>query len=237
VLDGDGLQVVFQPIVRLTDRAVVGYEGLSRFDGRPTRSPDRWFEEAAEVGLLVSLELAAVRAAMERLHALPGDAYFSINLSPATAASSAFEETLTVMAASRIVLEITEHAVVEDYGALNASLRKFRDLGVRLAIDDAGAGFASLRHILLLRPDVIKLDISLTRDIDKDDSRRSLARALISFATDVGADIVAEGIETGPELEALLDLGVLFGQGFYTGRPAPATDSSSPSPETRRRSA
>ena len=98
------------------------------------------------------------------------------------------------------------------------------DRGVRLAIDDAGAGFSSFRHIVHLKPDIIKLDISLTRDIDVDLHRQSLASTLVDFATRTGTTIVAEGIETGPQLNALRAIGVPTGQGFHLGRPGPLRD-------------
>jgi EAL domain-containing protein (putative c-di-GMP-specific phosphodiesterase class I) len=123
--------------------------------------------------------------------------------------------------AGRIVVEITEHERVEDYALLGSALDHLRMLGARIAIDDAGAGFASLRHTLQLSPDIIKVDISLTRDIDKDRAKRALASALISFADEMGMSIVAEGIETKTELATLLELGVPFGQGFYLAKPAP----------------
>src|SRR5262249_15808220 len=123
--------------------------------------------------------------------------------------------------ASRIVVEVTEHMPVEDYNALNRALERVRALGVRLAIDDAGAGFASLRHILQLAPDFVKLDRTLIDDIERDRSHQALAAGLISFAKKIEATIVAEGIERKAQLRALRDLGVSCGQGFLLARPAP----------------
>lgn len=123
--------------------------------------------------------------------------------------------------ADRVVLEITEHDAVEDYEGLVGALTPLRARGTRVAIDDAGAGFASLRHTLQLAPDIVKVDISLTRDIDTDRGRRALAKALISFADEMGMTIVAEGIESEAELKTLRDLGVKYGQGFYLAEPAP----------------
>jgi len=175
---------------------------------------------AADVGLLEELELAAIREAVARLELLPSPTYLSLNLSPATARSADFEASLLGLPGERTVLEITEHARVPDYLALRQALAHFRAGGVRLAIDDAGAGFASLRHILHLEPDIIKLDISITRNVDADRSRRALAAALASFGEEMGIELVAEGIETQAELEALRALGVGHGQGYFIGRPA-----------------
>ena len=135
--------------------------------------------------------------------------------------SDAFLGEITGRPGRRVVMEVTEHARVDDYDALNLSLQLLREQGVRLAIDDAGAGFASLQHIVRLSPDFIKLDITLTRNIDADPVRRALATAMISFASEIGAAIIAEGIETEAEFQTLLGLGVPFGQGFYFGDPAP----------------
>jgi EAL domain-containing protein (putative c-di-GMP-specific phosphodiesterase class I) len=92
---------------------------------------------------------------------------------------------------------------------------------VRLAVDDAGAGFATLQHILRLQPDLIKLDLSLTRDIDKDPVRRALASSLVSFAREINAQLIAEGVETAEELETIRALGIAFGQGYHLARPQP----------------
>ena len=220
VLAGDGLSMVFQPIVDLTSHSAVGMEALARFPSPPPR-PDLWFEEAGAVGLRDELEVAALRAALDKLPSLPGDTYLSVNLSPETTISSDGQRALASVPPDRVVVEITEHARVEDYDVLGEALGPLRRQGARLAVDDAGAGFASLSHILRLAPDIIKLDITLTRDIDHDSARRALASGLIAFATEIGASIVAEGIETAEELETLRALGVTLGQGYFLGRPAP----------------
>ena len=123
--------------------------------------------------------------------------------------------------AQRLVLELTEHAVVQDYASLQVALHPLRQRGVRVAIDDAGAGYASMRHILQVRPDIIKLDMSLTRGIDQDFQRRAMASALIAFARETGSVIVAEGVETEAELAQLKRLGAANAQGFLLGRPKP----------------
>jgi len=221
LVDGKGLSVVFQPMVDLAMARVIGLEALVRFDSTRARPPTGWFEQAASLGLLTELELAAARAGLAHVKDLPGDAFLSLNLSPATATSSQFLHEIAGLPGHRVVIEITEHARVEDYETLNQSIRRLRDEGVRLAIDDAGAGFASLQHIVRLSPDFIKLDITLTRGVDKDPVRRALATALISFAWEIGAAIIAEGIETEAEFNTLRGLGVPYGQGFYLGEPAP----------------
>jgi EAL domain-containing protein (putative c-di-GMP-specific phosphodiesterase class I) len=211
---------VFQPIVDLRTLEVVGLEALARFGGRPTRPPDKWFKEAGDVGMRIDLELATARAALMGRMRLSGDVYLAVNISPDTAVSPSFPMFLSEEDVDGVVFEISEHAQVEDYDELNAVLADVRARGGRLAIDDAGAGFASLQHILRLSPDLIKLDMGLTRDVDSDPARRALASALASFADEIGAGLIAEGIETAAELEELRELGVSFGQGFHIGEPA-----------------
>lgn len=225
ILQNGGPQIVFQSIFDLTNSHVVGREALSRFPGHPSRTPDLWFADAAAVGLRVDLEIAAVRAAVAQADVRAGG-FMSLNLSPEVLSSVRFLRVLPELPSRHVVLEITEHAPVEDYETLAHSLERLRAEGIRLAIDDAGAGFASLRHILRLAPDFIKLDISLTRGIDGDQARRALASALISFASEIGATIIAEGIESQAEVEALLGLGVVYGQGFHLAWPTPVANGS-----------
>ena len=221
VMSGGDLRMVYQPMSRLDTGVIVGYEALARFHLPPPRSPEQWFAEATGVGLGIELEMLAVERALADLDRLPEGTFLSVNVSPNTAASARFKAILQGVPLERLVIEITEHAPVDDYAALGRALDALRREGARLAIDDAGAGFASLRHVLRLTPDMIKLDVSLTRRIDTDPVRRALATSLIGFAGEVGATILAEGIETRWEVDALVKLGVRYGQGFHLARPAP----------------
>lgn len=210
----------FQPIVDLRSGNAIGTEALSRFADGSARAPDEWFAEAAEVGLGIDLEVAALDSALEQLPQLPSGLYLSLNASVETIMSDDFESRLDDVPAERIVLELTEHTEVSDYANFAQGLETLRSQGVRLAVDDTGAGFSSLQHVLNLRPDIIKLDVGLTRGIDRDPARRALGRALLTFGLDAyDASIVAEGIETEGELEVLRALGCPCGQGFYLGRP------------------
>jgi EAL domain-containing protein (putative c-di-GMP-specific phosphodiesterase class I) len=211
------LTTALQPIVDLDSGRVIGVESLARFSD--CRSPDVHFAEAGSSGGKVALELAAVRAGLERLGELPPSAYLTLNVSPETATTPELAELFEDAPTKRIVLELTEHDPVKDYGALKQRLAGLRARGLRVAIDDAGAGFASMRHVLALRPDVIKVDISIIRGIDADDQRREFVRALVSFAKATDCTLVAEGIETREELAAVRALGVAAGQGFWLGRP------------------
>ncbi|MEO3386983.1 EAL domain-containing protein [Mesorhizobium sp. CAU 1741] len=215
---------VYQPICDIRLGGPVGFEALCRFAGEPYRSPDKWFAEAVEAGLGIELELAVLQAALVGLKVLPASTYVSFNASPETIVSGKLVDAFGDAPRERIVLEVTEHAPVADYEQLGAALRPLRDSGVRLAVDDAGAGFSSLQHIVQLNPDIIKLDMALTRSVDADPARRALASALIHFAHEMGSTIVAEGIESEAELSTLGMLGITKGQGFLLGRPVPLQD-------------
>jgi EAL domain-containing protein (putative c-di-GMP-specific phosphodiesterase class I) len=221
VLAAGGPDIVFQPIVDLRDGRVVGVEALARFHVEPKRGPDFWFDEAWKAGLGLDLELAALVAALRSADPLlAGGLRVSVNLSPEAVVSTEFLEFLPTLRTNLLLVEITEHAQVDDYDALAIRVGKLRELGGKLAVDDVGAGFASLQHILRLGPDEIKLDVGLTRGIDVDRARRALALGFVPFAAELGCSVVAEGIETRGELDALRSLGVSLGQGYFLGRPA-----------------
>jgi len=214
-----GLAMVYQPFVSLSDRRIVGAEALARFAGKPPRPPSLWFTEAEEVGRLGELELHAINLALAALRDFPASAFLSVNISPETAMSPDFVGLLRRVPADRFVVELTEHNRIQDYDTLLAALAPFRSRGGRIAIDDAGAGYAGLQHILRLEPDIIKLDIALTKGIDNDPARRSLASSLVQFAAEIDATLIAEGIETADELIELAALGIPWGQGYFLARP------------------
>jgi EAL domain-containing protein (putative c-di-GMP-specific phosphodiesterase class I) len=212
-------RVLLQPVVRLATAEVAGYEALSDISARDVRSADSWFRDAAVLGLGEEFELVLLTLALEELSTLPPNVYLSVNVSPHTVLSSQLPALLSAFDGERLVLELTEHAPVDDYAALNTALKRLRRKGIRLAVDDAGAGFSSLNHILLIRPDIVKLDVSLIRDVDSDVARRSLVSGLCHFASEIGADCIAEGVETDAQARALRELGVGFGQGWHLGPP------------------
>jgi EAL domain-containing protein (putative c-di-GMP-specific phosphodiesterase class I)/AmiR/NasT family two-component response regulator len=219
VMERGGLEIAFQPIVELDSREVVGHEALSRFAPSPKRGPAQWFAEAHDVGLGVELELFAIRMACERSRLLPRNSFMAVNVSPVTAVRPDLLELLDCAHVDHVVLEVTEHAPVEDYPRFRVAVGRMREHGARLAIDDAGAGFASLRHILELNAELIKLDGSLTHSLEADPRRRSLAAALIEFGRESGAAVLAEHIESELQLCELRRLGVTYGQGYHLGRP------------------
>lgn len=220
VLSDRAINMVYQPIFDLSKGQVAGFESLARFPSTPTRTPDRWFNDAHLVGRGVELELLAIEQALQIFPLLNDGLDIGINASPETVLDPRLEQLLDKYGkADHIVLEITEHAAVERYEEIAARLKPYRDRGLQIAVDDAGAGYASFRHILNLEPDRIKLDMSLTRDIDIDPARRALAAALIHFSADTGSTLVAEGVETAAEVATLLELGVEKAQGYFLGRP------------------
>ena len=222
VLRGEGLHVVFQPVVSLEDGALAGVEALARFGPEGTGSPAPWFLDAEAAGLGVALELVAARHALAAGRDLPG--FLSLNFSATTICTPGFADLLAGVDPARVVVEVSEHEEVADYDPVLAALRPFRERGLRIAVDDAGAGFASLRHVVQLTPDVIKLDISLVRGIDADPVRQALAVALTTFARSTGAQVVAEGVETEQERAVLAAAGVGLMQGWLSGAGAPAAE-------------
>lgn len=220
-LRGGELVMVFQPVLDVGGGGVVGVEALARFPAEPVRGPESWFAEASRVGLGVALELAAVRQALACLDRIPPPLFLSVNVSPATLVSREFAVAVGPEHCPRLVLELTEHVPVENYEPLTAAAAGFRRHGARLAVDDTGAGYAGLRHLLALGPEVVKLDGFLTRGVDGDPARRALAGALEQFTRETGARLIAEGVETAAELAALRGLGVCWAQGYHLGRPQP----------------
>jgi len=220
-IDSGGVKAVYQPIVELESHRPVGYEALARIIASPIQGPDAWLADAASVGMGLELERVALRAALAGLVELPDDCFLSVNLGPTAILDGEVIRLLEAAEPSRTVVEITEHRSIDDYGLISRALAPLRSRGLRLAVDDAGAGYASLRHLLEIRPDLIKLDASLTRGIDVEPGRRALAKALIAFARATDASLVAEGIETATERAELERLGVALGQGYHLGKPGP----------------
>lgn len=213
------LTTAFQPIFDISDLTCVGFEALARLP--EMESPAGWFSEAYELGLGFEVEMLAVRRAVE---SAPPGAVIAVNCGPMSLQSRELDELIRSdgVDASRLILELTEHAVVDDYPSLTSALAGLRERGARVAIDDTGSGFASLRHVLALKPDIVKLDRSLIADIDRDTSCQELVRSLANFSQETGVVLVAEGVERAEELELCRDLGVDWAQGYLLGRPQPA---------------
>ncbi|MFC4066276.1 sensor domain-containing phosphodiesterase [Actinoplanes subglobosus] len=220
--DPEAMYVVLQPIVDIDGRRIAGMEALARFNAEPKRTPDLWFAEAWEVDLGIDLELHAIDLACRRLPELPAHGYLSINLSAQTLTDPRLLAMLSGLGdqASRVVVEVTEHTAIDDYSRVADVLDRIRAMGARLAVDDAGAGYASMQHILRLRPDIIKLDRSIIADNDLDPARFALIGAMANFAVSLGMVVIAEGVETSGELAALTENQICHAQGYYLARPA-----------------
>lgn len=220
IIRSGGPTIVLQPIVALNDGARVGAEALSRFPSEWGKTPDAVFAEATSIGIGIELELLAGRCAAAQLSQISG--YLAINFSPETILDERCLALLADLQIERIVLELSEHDPVEDYGVLSRAIAPLRKMGMRLAIDDVGAGFSSLRHILLTAPDLIKLDRSIVAGVSEDPVLDTLVRSLVNFGHGAGAVVVAEGVETREDAAVLRAAGVDFGQGWTFARPGSA---------------
>ncbi len=222
VLRDGSIVPFYQPIVSIATGQYVGYEALARFSESHPQGVAGWFGEAFSVGLGTDLEWLAVVNALPFLDTAGPDTFLALNMSPASIALLQDRMLCEPALCPRIVIELTEHVPIEDYSAVHRALQDIRGHGARLAADDLGSGYAGFRHLIALQPDVIKLDMSLVRGIHRSRAQRALARALVAFAADVGAQVVAEGVEESAELEVLRDLDVPWAQGYYLGAPQPA---------------
>jgi EAL domain-containing protein (putative c-di-GMP-specific phosphodiesterase class I)/CheY-like chemotaxis protein len=222
VLRDQTLAPVFQPVVDLDTHAVVGHEALARFVLPDERGPAGWFSDAFKVGLGVELEWLAATNALPFLDSAMPPTFLAVNLSPASVLHIREQQLCPATLCPRIVIELTEHVPVEDYDAIHESLQDMQQHGARLAADDLGAGYAGFRHLIALEPDIIKLDISLVSGIHRSRGARALTKALVAFAADVDAVVIAEGVEEDVEAVELREIGVQWAQGNYLGRPAPS---------------
>lgn len=216
---GDAIVPVYQPVVSLTTGRVVGYEALARFPDHPGWSPAAWFAQAHACGLGPQLEAAALRAAIDCVDR-PLGTHLSLNISP-SALSSAPVKAALPQDLTDIVIELTEHEALSDDLSLDDALGDLRRRGARIAIDDAGAGYAGLKSVVWIRPDVVKLDRGLIHAIHTDSARVALVESFVRFARRVGAVVCAEGIETIEDLTLVANLDVQLGQGFALARPGP----------------
>jgi PAS domain S-box-containing protein len=218
VLSAAAFHPVFQPIVDLDSREVVGYEALSRFDSG--QRPDLCFADAWSVGLGPDLELATAEMAVAVAKRLPAGRWLEVNVSPRLLADPERLRALLLRTERPIVIEITEHETISDYGAIREVIHGLGN-DVRLAVDDAGAGIANLGHIVELRPDLVKIDISLVRSVNTNLGRQAVVVGMRHFARTAGCRLVAEGVEIEAEAATLAQLGVKLGQGYLFGHPEP----------------
>ncbi len=233
ILRDRAIEPVFQPVASLTTGRLIGYEALARFPDGPQRPPSTWFAQANACGLGPQMEAAAIQAALE-VPGRPRGTHLAVNVSPSALSTDVVRGVLPDDL-SGIVIELTEHEVYVGDSLLADSLADLRERGARIAIDDAGAGYAGLKQVMWVRPDIVKLDLELTRAIHADPVRMALVESLVRFARRVGATVCAEGIEDHDDIEVLANLDVPWGQGYALGRPSPPwTRISPPAAETCR---
>lgn len=226
-LSSGGVVTALQPTVSVSTGLLMGVEVLSRFNVPGSdRSPECWFVEAARSGLGIELDVHAALGGLRAARVLPADAYVSINLSTGTILWPGIADCLatTPIDSARIVIEVTEHEPVADYARLEEALQPLRDRGMRVAVDDAGSGYASLRHILKIAPDFIKLDRSIISAVDSGAAHRAITAAIVTFARETDSTVIAEGVETTSELAILRELGVTAAQGYLFQRPTTNPD-------------
>lgn len=223
---GGGFEVAYQPVIDMGTGDCIGLEALARFP-EPYHMPPRTFGAAERVGLGVELEVAVARRALEILPALSPGQLLALNVSPAALLNCEVWEGMWrdgTLPLARLVVEVTEHAAVSAYASLRGELQPLRERGLRIAVDDAGAGYASLRHILELRPDFIKLDRWLIDGLAEDRARRVAVGSFVALARELGAGVIAEGIERPEDLAAVSELGIDLAQGYLLGRPTSDRD-------------
>ncbi len=218
-VNGLGVTAHYQPVVDLERGTIVGYEALARFSGW-SGSPEAWFEAARRHGCEAALEAATLVAGLSARHDLPADTFLSVNLGPAVLAAPEVWSVLdSAGSLAGVVVELTEHVRVDSYADLAPLLDRLRELGALIAIDDAGAGYAGLRHVLAIRPDFVKIDRDLVHGLGRDEARRAMVESLGALAGRLDAWVIAEGVETEEELHTLIDLGIPLAQGYHLARP------------------
>jgi EAL domain-containing protein (putative c-di-GMP-specific phosphodiesterase class I)/GGDEF domain-containing protein len=228
VLDAESIRTLVLPIFDLTTADVIGYEALSRGpEGGEFEHPDKLFSAAYDADLVMRLERVCRKRAFSVARDMPDGRKLFVNIEPEAVGDPQLRDVMSMqlvegrtLAPSEIVLELTERSAVNDFSAFRSTLEYLRALGFAIAVDDAGAGYGSLQALAEVRPEWLKVDLSLIRGVDADDVRAKLVESLVTFAASVGSHLIAEGIETEAELATLRELGVRFGQGFLLGRPS-----------------
>lgn len=227
IISSGGVRTLVHPIFRLDDLSIIGYEALSRGpEGTEFERPDKLFKIAYDADSVIRLERLCRQRAFETAVSLPEGKMLFINIEPEAVADPELRDIMfTTLVAGigvkpeNVVFEITERTAITDFAAFRSTLEYLRRLGFRVAVDDGGAGYGSLQSLAEVRPEWLKIDMSLVRDIDTDDIRRSLVASMATFAERMGVKLVAEGIERVEEMTVLRELGVEYGQGFLFCQP------------------
>jgi EAL domain-containing protein (putative c-di-GMP-specific phosphodiesterase class I) len=221
VLSGTGLRLASQPIVDIVHARVVGYELLARFAGPPVATPDVWFRWAEKFGLGAALDVQVVNIALPMRQHLPPDTFLTINIDPLHLNDVGLIDAFNAAGnLDRLVIELTEHSAIDDYDAIVEHLKPLRAAGAKIAIDDAGSGYAGLQWLLALSPDLVKIDRALIDHVDEDEIKTALVEMLGAMADRIDAWVLAEGVERTSELDVLMRMGVPLVQGYLLARPS-----------------
>lgn len=227
ILDSKLINTVFQPIISLKDGSILGYEALSRGpENSILFSPDKLFNAAERFNKLWDLEMLCSTKAIEKAAKMDKDKLLFINVSPMIINDSKFNKGFSKMllmknkiSSETVVFEITERTSIKDYKSFRDILNNYIDHGYKIAIDDVGSGYSGLKTIAGTKPNYIKIDMDIIRDIDKDSFKQAIIKNFVSLAQNTNFKIIAEGIETEAELNTLIKLGVYAGQGFFLQKP------------------
>jgi EAL domain-containing protein (putative c-di-GMP-specific phosphodiesterase class I) len=218
------VRMVFQHIVDIQTGTAVGFEALARFATRLTTSPSQWFHAAAGTPHAAPLEALLIREALQARAELPAGAFMAINVTPALLPDP---EVLRAFGTggdlADVVVELTEHAPVLNDKALREAVAVLRQRGARIALDDVGVGWAGLKQVVDLRPEIVKLDHSLVTAAHTDPVRQAIARMMMDLCSRLGLDLLVEGVENYAELDLFAGMGVPLAQGWVFGRPTTAT--------------
>ena len=204
-----------RPIGDLRTGEIAGADATAAFRTGPDRSVDAWFAEARAVGKHVPLELSLVREALSEIDRVPDGAFIAMSVSPDTICSSKLRHTLEGAPPERVVLAISEQEPIHDDEAFDMDLFELRDGGIRIAIDDAGTGIASLRHLRRIAPDFVRIDETITSRMQEKQTRVALAATVTSFCAAVGAEVIAKKVGTQAEAEVMAELGIRLAQGDF----------------------
>ena len=216
----DAISPVFLPVVELAKRQVKGYELLARFSSGPPAPPGMWFESAAKLGLTAPLERRIMRTGFAVAESLPEGTFLALNITAEALLSPQIQQLFQERKSyGNLVLEVSEDHVQQP--GVAEALTGFRAGGGRLAVDDIGSGFSNLRDVLMLKPDILKVDRAIIRGVDRDKTKLAIVDGLGRMAARMEIPLLAEGIEKREELSVLEQLGVPLGQGYLFGEPSP----------------
>ncbi len=229
VLKTGAVHAVYQPVVDLIEKRIIGYEALTRLSKGHFQGPDDLFKVAYENDSIWKLERLCREKAIRGAQAFGADKLLFLNMEPDSIhdpelRSDATREMLraSCLSPTQVVLELTEHSAVHDHAAFREMLKHFHGEGFRMAMDDVGSGYSGLRSIAELRPDFIKIDMALIRDIHLHSIKQDLTATIARFSASSGITLIAEGVETIEELRCLQSIGVRYAQGYLLARPGPA---------------